>query len=184
MRFLWPEVRLAIESLVGLGWEMAALGRPALVGDRANPGLVVPAGALSVVQYLILCTELSKLLEEVNQQTYFKMANTNILDVGRIHFHECGVFQENSCNSFCYLDGELAIRVEFFALRRVGHQRCRSCFKSRKKTLFVERKKSFNTTEDNFAFGRRDDSFFAGTNTTDEIDWGSTGPHVNVDEFL
>lgn len=64
MRFLWPEVRLAIKSLVGLGWEMAVLERPAPLGDKADPGLVFPAGALSVVQYLILCTELSKLLEE------------------------------------------------------------------------------------------------------------------------
>ena len=44
---------------------MGGLERPLLVGDdRGNPGLVFPAGALSVAQYLILCTELSKLLEE------------------------------------------------------------------------------------------------------------------------
>jgi len=64
MRFLWPEVRLAIESPVGLGREMGVLGRLVLVGDKPNPGLVFPAGALSDAQYLILCTELSKLLEE------------------------------------------------------------------------------------------------------------------------
>jgi len=94
------------------------------------------------------------------------------------------VFQENACNAFRYLDRELAIRIEFFALRRVLHQRCRGCFQSRKETLFVERKQGFNTTEDNFPFRCGNDSFFAGTNTTDEVDRGSTGLHVNVDEFL
>lgn len=64
MRFLWPEVRLAMESVVGLGRELAVPGTPALVGDKPNPGLVFPAGALSVDQCLILCTELSKLLKE------------------------------------------------------------------------------------------------------------------------
>lgn len=60
MRFLWPEVRLAIKSL-GLG---AVLERPVLAGEKADPGLVFPAGDLSLAQYLILCTELSKLLQK------------------------------------------------------------------------------------------------------------------------
>ena len=121
MRFLWPEVRLAIKSLAGLEWEIVVLERPVLVDDKADPGLVFPARTLSVVQYLILCTELSKLLEEANQQTYLTMANGNILDVGRIHFHECSVFQENACDPFRYLDRELAICIEFFTRRRACH---------------------------------------------------------------
>ena len=112
------------------------------------------------------------------------MADTDILNVGRIHFHECSVFQENACDPFRYLGRELAVRIEFSALRRAPHQRYRGCFQSRKKALFVERKQGFNATEDNFPFGCGDDSFFAGTNTTDEVDRGGTGLHVNVNEFL
>lgn len=161
------------------------LERPVLVGDdKAIPGLMFPAGALSVVQYWILCTELSKLLEEAISRPISQWQITNILDVRRIHFHERSVFQENACNPLRYIGRELAIRIEFFALSRVPHQRCRSRFQSRKEAFFVERKQGFNATEDNFPFRCGDDSFSAGTNTTDEVDRGSTGLHVNVDEFL
>lgn len=112
------------------------------------------------------------------------MSDINVLDVGRIHFHECSVLQENGCNPFCYLDREFAICIKFLALRRALHQRCRGRFESGKEALFMERKQGFDTTEDNFPLRCGDDSFFAGTNPTDEVDWSGTGFHIYVDELL
>ena len=131
-------MRLDNKSLVGLEWEIAMLERPVLVADSADPGLVFPTRALSVVQYLILCTELSKLLEEEKLVNQRHGGKSNVLDVGRIHFHECSVLQEDTCNPLRHLDRELAICIEFFVLRGAPHQRHCSFFQNGKEALFVK----------------------------------------------
>jgi hypothetical protein len=76
-------------------------------------------GLRSDTQYLMRCTELSKLLIPVS----FVKQNmlSNLLDVGRVHPHESSMGNKAVRNCPCYIQGQLPVWISFIQRARYHH---------------------------------------------------------------
>ena len=91
------------------GVPTAVIVNPAATAEELEEGesdWAVVAG-LSETQFLIRCTELSKLLYTLvsvsrNAISPISQSEKYILDVCRVHLHECGMRNESLCDGPCH----------------------------------------------------------------------------------